>query len=83
MAVTPMTAQDIVDAVNSLGIDKATFTQFLAAAALLNRRNVILAQIDKANFDANAGMTTAQAAIASLRTALAAVDAEYNALVGG
>lgn len=82
MAVTPMTPQDIADAVNALGIDKATFTQFLAAAALLNRRNVILAQIDKANADANAGMTAAQGAITTLRTELAAVDAQYNALVG-
>lgn len=82
MAVTPMTPQDIADAVNSLGIDKAAFTTFIGAAALLNRRNVILAQIDKANADANAGMTAAQAAIATLRAELAAVDAQYNALVG-
>lgn len=83
MAVTPLTAQDLVDSVNSLGIDKATFTTFLQGSILLAARNKVLAQIESANATANTASTSAATAIAALNTELAAIDAQYRALVGG
>ena len=78
-----LTSQDVTDCVNALNIDKPTFTAFLQGAVLLASRNKVLAQIDAANAAANTSATATAATIAGLRQQLAAIDAQYQALVGG
>ncbi len=78
-----LTSQDVADCVNALNIDKPTFTAFLQGAVLLAARNKVLAQIDAANAAANTSATATATTIAGLRTQLAAIDAQYQALVGG
>lgn len=83
MPTTPLTPQDVADAVNALEIDKATFTQFLAGAALLAERNQIQAKIAQAQAAQQAAVAAAAGTIQALNSQLAALDAQYNQQFGG
>lgn len=78
-----MTPQEVADAITAAGIGSPEeLTAILKAAGPLVRRNVLLAQVEKAKADRRAADESAGAAIASLQNQVDSLDAMFRDSLG-